>query len=378
MTGYSWVKLPLKYRKDPRFQTSLDDGQKWRFWELYMLVHEYHSLNGEFVRNGEPLSIEEIAYEVHRDPGQVRSDMEIFLGLGLFSENGHGPFITSYKLDQEPVADKDRKQQERERKSQGSHGVVTHCDTESESDLKIESEDESSVIESSGTGEDPQTTDDRSKKMTDIFKIVGIQAKYWPQLLQDRYLSRDDILAELTRNYARKGKRSQGGVANPGLITAINLAKGERADASWYSPTEWSKHLPAAMLVKLGLPSRQDALLGKALEMSDHTQDNPEPEPEPDQLLPTSFPPVQTEEGRCWQQALEQLKIDMPKDSFDKWVRDTIPVGTLKDGVITVAASSEYACKWLQDRLASTVSRLLCGICNQPVKVRFVVKGSTA
>jgi hypothetical protein len=80
--------------------------------------------------------------------------------------------------------------------------------------------------------------------------------------------------------------------------------------------------------------------------------------------------------SQAWQSVLGQLRMEMPRASFDTWVRDTEAV-SLEDGKLTISARNDYARDWLESRLQSTVSRLLVGILNQSVKVEFVVRDPT-
>ena len=75
---------------------------------------------------------------------------------------------------------------------------------------------------------------------------------------------------------------------------------------------------------------------------------------------------------QAWQSVLAQLQMEMPRASFDTWVRDTRPVG-YENGALTIAVRNAYARDWLESRLASTVNRLLIGILNSNVAVSFVV-----
>jgi hypothetical protein len=75
---------------------------------------------------------------------------------------------------------------------------------------------------------------------------------------------------------------------------------------------------------------------------------------------------------QAWQSALGQLQMEMPKASFDTWVRDT-RVLSYEDGLFTIGVHNDYARAWLESRLSSTVTRLLMGIMNRGVEVRFVV-----
>ncbi len=73
-----------------------------------------------------------------------------------------------------------------------------------------------------------------------------------------------------------------------------------------------------------------------------------------------------------WKSVLDQLQTDMPRASFETWVRDTKAL-SYSDGVLTVAVRNAYARDWLESRLTSTVNRMLIGIQSENVHVAFVV-----
>jgi hypothetical protein len=77
---------------------------------------------------------------------------------------------------------------------------------------------------------------------------------------------------------------------------------------------------------------------------------------------------------QAWQSALGQLQMEMPKASFDTWVRDTQLV-SYENGLFVIGVHNAYAREWLESRLSSTVIRLLMGIMNRSVDVRFVIHG---
>ena len=54
---------------------------------------------------------------------------------------------------------------------------------------------------------------------------------------------------------------------------------------------------------------------------------------------------------QAWQSALGQLQMEMPKASFDTWVRDT-QVVSYTDGTLTVGVRNAYARDWLESRLS--------------------------
>ncbi len=74
---------------------------------------------------------------------------------------------------------------------------------------------------------------------------------------------------------------------------------------------------------------------------------------------------------QAWQSALGQLQMEMPKASYNTWVRDT-RIASYDDGLFTVLVHNAYARDWLESRLSSTVKRLLAGIMNRSVEVAFV------
>ncbi len=75
---------------------------------------------------------------------------------------------------------------------------------------------------------------------------------------------------------------------------------------------------------------------------------------------------------QAWQSVLGQLQMEMPRASFDTWVRDTQPLH-FENGLMTVGVRNAYARDWLESRLANTISQILSGIADSNVAVRFIV-----
>ncbi len=75
---------------------------------------------------------------------------------------------------------------------------------------------------------------------------------------------------------------------------------------------------------------------------------------------------------QAWQSVLGQLQMEMPRASFDTWVRDTRIV-VYDEGIMTIGVRNAYARDWLESRLLNTVARLLAGMMDRTVDVRFVV-----
>jgi hypothetical protein len=78
---------------------------------------------------------------------------------------------------------------------------------------------------------------------------------------------------------------------------------------------------------------------------------------------------------QAWQAALGQLQLEMPKAAFDTWVRNTEFI-SFEDDIFTIGIHNAYARDWMADRLTSTIVKLLTGIMNQVVEIRFVVVDS--
>ncbi|WKZ40577.1 MAG: DnaA N-terminal domain-containing protein [Anaerolineales bacterium] len=75
---------------------------------------------------------------------------------------------------------------------------------------------------------------------------------------------------------------------------------------------------------------------------------------------------------QTWSSVLTQLQMDMPRASYETWVLGTQALG-LENDVLLVSTRNAYARDWLESRLTSTVQRLLVGVLNRSVSVKFVV-----
>ena len=74
----------------------------------------------------------------------------------------------------------------------------------------------------------------------------------------------------------------------------------------------------------------------------------------------------------AWQAVLGQLQMEMAKATYDTWVRDAVFVA-YEDGSFIIGVKNAYARDWLESRLTSTITRLLVGLMDRSVEVRFVV-----
>jgi len=75
---------------------------------------------------------------------------------------------------------------------------------------------------------------------------------------------------------------------------------------------------------------------------------------------------------RAWQAVLGQLQMEMAKATYDTWVRDAAFLA-YEDGTFIIGVQNAYARDWLESRLTSTINRMLIGLMDRSVEIRFVV-----
>lgn len=78
------------------------------------------------------------------------------------------------------------------------------------------------------------------------------------------------------------------------------------------------------------------------------------------------------EASQAWQAVVGQLQMEMPKATFDTWVREA-EFMKFDNNTITVGLKNAYARDWVENRLTSTIVRTLTGVMNRNVDVQFVV-----
>lgn len=75
---------------------------------------------------------------------------------------------------------------------------------------------------------------------------------------------------------------------------------------------------------------------------------------------------------QAWQSAVGQLQHEMPKSSFDTWVKDTKFL-SCSENTFHIGVHNAYARDWLDSRLKTTLSSLLSGILDRSVGIQFQV-----
>jgi hypothetical protein len=203
------------------------------------------------------------------------------------------------------------------------------------------------------------------------------------------------VLAWCAYAYSLKSK-----LAGPGGLVRNRLKDREPAPTMAFE--QWREILPCDFLESLGLVEYTceacQAKFKKMVELTDHAAAHPKlyscplcektftEEQDLDSHIAQDHKPkaliidesvTQCIDGhrsaaQAWQMVLGQLQMEMPRVSFDSWVRDSKAV-CFDGNVLNIGVRNAYARDWLENRLASTVKRLLVGILNASVEVVFVV-----
>lgn len=81
--------------------------------------------------------------------------------------------------------------------------------------------------------------------------------------------------------------------------------------------------------------------------------------------------------ARVWQAACDELQLQLPRQTFDTWLRNARLVAH-EDGTFIIGVQNIYAREWLEQRLKRVVLRTLSRITQRTVEVRFVLAAAHA
>ena len=79
--------------------------------------------------------------------------------------------------------------------------------------------------------------------------------------------------------------------------------------------------------------------------------------------------------GQAWQATLGQLQMEMPKATFDTWVKGTELIKH-QQNTFTISVQNTYARDWLENRLTTTAEKMLTGIMDAPQAISFVLQST--
>jgi hypothetical protein len=75
---------------------------------------------------------------------------------------------------------------------------------------------------------------------------------------------------------------------------------------------------------------------------------------------------------QAWQTALRQVQLEMPRASFDTWIRP-VRLLSFEDGVFRIGCINTHGRDWLESRLTVILERILSALLMQDAAVRFIV-----
>lgn len=78
-----------------------------------------------------------------------------------------------------------------------------------------------------------------------------------------------------------------------------------------------------------------------------------------------------------WQTAYEELRLQMPRDAFDAWLKGA-RLSEVRGDCYVLEAPNVYAREWLEHRLRSTIVRTLSYAAGREVEIEFIVTEDAA
>lgn len=83
---------------------------------------------------------------------------------------------------------------------------------------------------------------------------------------------------------------------------------------------------------------------------------------------------IPAQQLNAWESVKSQVQADMPRASFDTWVKDaTLMFHNPTTNEFMVGLRNSYARDWVESRLATTFTRLLTSLTGAPARVSFVL-----
>ncbi len=79
---------------------------------------------------------------------------------------------------------------------------------------------------------------------------------------------------------------------------------------------------------------------------------------------------------KIWETTLGQLQLQVPRSSYDTWLKGTVGL-TLEDGQLTVGAASPFAAEWLERRMHQLIHRTVGEVVDPNIQIRYQVVSAT-
>ena len=353
-----WVKFYTRAIDDPRFNL-LSDSAKWRYIQITLLAGRLDA-GGSLILEGSQLTDEQIAHTLRISTKVWLSDSKILIEASYLRMNGNGYELPRFMDEQGPsqedkrAAWRDRQQRHREKSDSvtGDNSVTNPTVTalESESESESESEKKKRSASSSAASHDAAELE----IILIIGKAAGIINRHITLLKKTPGITGSDTWAMLAWCYSR------GDLRRPGFIAFENLLSGERASSDWYSPDRWNEYIPEPIRQKGGLIIRGEEV-GGSQQKEVATR-----------IYSISNNVTDLKAVTAWETAYTQLAEEVSIANCKAYLV-TAKLLTCENNIFTVGVPTSEARDWLEDRVSKTLVRLLTGICNHEILVKFVI-----
>lgn len=246
-----WLKLRLTYLDNAELG-SMPAETQLIFYKLLMLAAQCCA--DGIITMEDPA----ICWKLHISQDTLNNSLADLAKIRLYKNNGRGHEIIPFLSDGN-ISTREREQtRERVKKFRAKHSHisnhtsnnisnadVTHRESESESEVEVEVESVS-LSRSKKQKIADRLTDSLSLNL--LFKTFRLPNKFIKQL-KAKGVQVSDLIAEFIRV---SGKQN---VENPGIITIMNLLRGEIPPDKFYDLPSWRKSLPEDIAAQLGLDS---------------------------------------------------------------------------------------------------------------------------
>ena len=168
--------------------------------------------------------------------------------------------------------------------------------------------------------------------------------------------------------------RQQKNLTNPAGFLRTSIQSGEMPPSSGARTTDDGLPLSSSSVAGRDVPSltRRRRGLVEGVPSGDLPKDQkPGPVQDPEALDP-EIPGVGMTPRDLWETALDELQLQMPRATFDAWLKNT-SIARVENNHLVVAVRNSQAVDWLEHRLNPKVCQTLAGILGRPVMVEYEV-----
>ena len=117
--------------------------------------------------------------------------------------------------------------------------------------------------------------------------------------------------------------------------------------------------------VKTKTALKGDTAMSPEPSLTARTEPSTEPSTEP------GSDPATDSGERVWKTALADLRLQLPRGTYDAWVRDAC-LAAVDGDVYTICAPSPQAAEWLKLRLTPLVEKTIARVAGRPTSVLFI------